>query len=137
MKRIQIIKNGIVTNQAELPEPAASEWLARHEGMKTFGTPKHTIRVEVKPAVLDEEGEELEAAEYEQQEVPGDYEVVIEDLTEEIEAQEKAEKARLERIETLKDRAKKIELKGTTIAQLRSELNEKLAEIAELLLEAR
>jgi hypothetical protein len=39
MKRIQIIKNNIVTNQAELPEPEASAWLEQGKREHWFGAP--------------------------------------------------------------------------------------------------
>jgi hypothetical protein len=121
MKRIQIIKHGTVTNEASFPtEEAANEWLARHEGMKTFGTPKHTIQVEVKPAVLDEDGNVIEEAEYEQQEVAGDYEVKIEDLTQQLELDAKVKKEQRDNLKAAANRVKAVDpSKLTTIAALR------------------
>jgi hypothetical protein len=114
MIRISINKNSQITNQGLFPTmEEAQAWLAKHEGMKSFGEPAQTIQqeVELSPAVLetqqvlvkeaelDEEGNELSPAEYEEQEVviqeavtemqevyiPGSYEVEILDVTSQLE----------------------------------------------------
>lgn len=50
-----------------------------------WGKPEHTIQVLVKEAVLDAEGNELEPAVYEDQVVPAEFDLVVEDITQEIE----------------------------------------------------
>jgi hypothetical protein len=114
MVQISIKKQEQITNQASFQSmEEAQAWLAHHEGMKSFGQPKQKIQqqVELSPAVLetqqvlvkeaelDEEGNELSPAEFEEQEVviqeavsemqevelPGDYEVVIEDISDKLE----------------------------------------------------
>ena len=92
MIQISIIKNAQVTNQASFPTmEEAQAWLSHHEGMKSFGEPAQTIQqqVELSPAVLDEEGNELSPAVTEMQEVhiPGSYEVEILDITSQLEQQ--------------------------------------------------
>jgi hypothetical protein len=118
MVQISIKKQEQITNQASFPTmEEAQAWISYHEGMKSFGQPKQVVQqqVELSPAVLetqqvlvkeaelDEEGNELSPAEFEEQEVviqeavsemqevelPGDYEVVIEDISAKLE-QEKS-----------------------------------------------
>jgi len=93
MIQISIKKQDVVTNQASFPtREEADQWLAYHEGMGSFGQKKQVLKqqVEVSPAVLGEDGEEISPAQFEEQEVelPG-YEVEIEDLSAKLE-QEKA-----------------------------------------------
>lgn len=47
MKRIQIVKNGTVTNQAELSALEADAWLARHLAKGTFGTDFEVIETDI------------------------------------------------------------------------------------------
>lgn len=94
MIRISINKNSQITNQASFPTmEEAQAWLAHHEGMRSFGQPKQIVQqqIELSPAVLDEEGNELSPAVTEMKEVElaGEYEVEIEDLSAKL-AQEKA-----------------------------------------------
>lgn len=108
MIQVSIKKQDQITNQASFPTmEEAQAWLAKHEGMKSFGQPKQIVQqqIELEPAViekqmilvkeaqLDEEGNELSPAEYEEQDVvikeavtemqevelAGEYEVEIED----------------------------------------------------------
>jgi hypothetical protein len=93
MIKISILKDGQLTNGGEFEtQELADAWLAKHEGLGTFGQKAGTreIQVEVAPAVINEDGTELVPALYETQieEVPG-YVVVIEDITAKLE-QEKA-----------------------------------------------
>jgi len=90
---VSIKKQDVITNQASFPtREEADQWLAQHEGMGSFGQKKQVLKqqVEVSPAVLGEDGEEISPAQFEEQEVelPG-YEVEIEDLSAKLE-QEKA-----------------------------------------------
>jgi predicted amino acid-binding ACT domain protein len=114
MIQISINKNSQITNQASFPTmEEAQAWLAHHEGMKSFGQPKQIVQqqIELEPAVLekqmvmikearlDEEGNELSPAEFEEQDVvikeavvemqevelAGDYEIIIEDISQQIE----------------------------------------------------
>jgi hypothetical protein len=111
---ISIIKNSVVTNQAQFEDmEKLNEWLSKHESMKTFGQPAYTTEqqielipavyetqsVLVKEAVVAEDGTELEPAQFEEQQVlvapavlgtqtaqvAGEYEVVIEDITAKLE----------------------------------------------------
>jgi hypothetical protein len=93
MIKISILKDGQLTNGGEFEtQELADAWLAKHEGLGTFGQKAGTreIQAEVSPVVLAEDGSELVPAVYETQieEVPG-YVVVIEDITAKLE-QEKA-----------------------------------------------
>lgn len=88
MKRANIIKNGQVTNQAEMPEEKLLEWLEVHKTMRTFGAEPYSYQKEVEPAVLAEDGSVVSPAKYETVEVPGEYELVIEDITKELEDQD-------------------------------------------------
>ncbi len=92
MIRISINKNSQVTNQASFPTmEEANAWLASHEGMGTFGQKAQTIQqqVEISPAVLDEEGNEIIPAQHEMQEIqiPG-YVVEIEDISAKLEQEQ-------------------------------------------------
>lgn len=85
---VSIKKDGQVTNQGSFDSmQAGQEWLAYHEGLKTFGQKAEVIQqqVETQPAVIDEQGVEISPAQYEMQEIsiPG-YEVEIEDKSAEL-----------------------------------------------------
>ena len=89
MIQISIKKQDQITNQASFPTmEEAQAWLSHHEGMKSFGQPKQIVQqqVELSPAVLDEEGNELSPAVMEMQEVhiPGSYEVEVLDISAEL-----------------------------------------------------
>jgi len=81
MKRISIIKGGTVTNQVELPEIEADEWLALHISTETFGKAAYSYEQEVEPAVYDGEGNIITPAVLETINVPAEYEVQEEDVT--------------------------------------------------------
>jgi hypothetical protein len=88
--QISIIKESQVTNQATFPTmEEAQAWLERHEGMKTFGEPAHTVQqqVEIFPAVVDEEGTEISPAQFEMQDfqIPATYQVEIVDISAQLE----------------------------------------------------
>lgn len=92
MIQVSIKRSEQITNQASFPTmEEAQAWLSHHEGMKSFGEPAQTIQqqVELSPAVIDEEGNELSPAVMEMQEVhiPGSYEVEILDITSQLEQQ--------------------------------------------------
>ena len=86
-KQEQITNQGLFSSMEE-----AQAWLAKHEGMKSFGQPKQIIQqqVELSPAVVAEDGSVLQEAVMGMQEVElaGEYEIVIEDLSAKL-AQEK------------------------------------------------
>ena len=93
MIKISIKKQEQITNQGLFPTmEEAQAWLAHHEGMKSFGQPKQIVQqqVEISPAVLDEEGNELSPAVTEMQEIElaGDYEVEILDVTSQLEQEQ-------------------------------------------------
>ena len=118
MFQVSIIKNEQVTNQATFPtREGLDTWLNFHLEHETFGKAeqpeiKETRSVLVKEselikeAVIDEEtGEEIEPAEYSdpvyedqefvvQEYVPAEYEVVIEDKTEEVNAHKQIAEAK-------------------------------------------
>lgn len=85
MIKISIIKNSQVTNVYTAIEAEATAWLARHEGMKSFGEPSQIVQqqVEISPAVIDAEGNEISPAQFEVQEIhiPSSYEVEVLDIT--------------------------------------------------------
>jgi hypothetical protein len=91
--QISIIRDSQITTQGLFPTmEEAQAWLAHHEGMKSFGQPKQIVQqqVEISPAVLDEEGNELSPAVTEMQEIElaGDYEVEILDVTSQLEQEQ-------------------------------------------------
>ena len=69
MIQVKIIRDSIVTNSCTAPEAEALAWLAKHEGMGTFGQKKETVerQVLIFPAVVDSEGLEISPAQYEAQ----------------------------------------------------------------------
>lgn len=98
MKRIKVVKNGAVTNQAEFEDP--TKWLEKHITKNTFGKPERwvtadqedvtqaieTRQVEVTPAVVDEQGQVIEPAVFvTEYKLAAEFEIVVEDLTQEIE----------------------------------------------------
>jgi len=90
MIQVSIKKQEQVTNKGLFPSmEEAQAWLAKHEGIKSFGQPKQIIQqqVELEPAVIAEDGSILQEAVVESKEVeiPADYEVVIEDLSAKLE----------------------------------------------------
>ena len=89
MKQINIIKNGQVTNSAQFPsQEEADTWLARHEGMGSFGQKKETVerQVLIFPAVVDSEGLEISPAQFEAQMVDLEgYTVEIIDISAQLE----------------------------------------------------
>lgn len=90
MKQVSIVKNGVITNQATFQtQDEADQWLASHEGMKTFGQPKQIVQqeIEVSPAVISQDGTEISPAvtELRDVEIAGDYEVEVIDITSQVE----------------------------------------------------
>lgn len=88
--QVSIKKQDQITNQAQFSSmEEAEQWLANHEGMKTFGQPKQIIQqqVELSPAVIAEDGSVLQEAVFEMQEVElaGEYEVEIVDISAQLE----------------------------------------------------
>lgn len=53
MKKISIQKNGVITNQVELPQVEADAWLSSHIAMGTFGAAAYSYESEVTPAVYE------------------------------------------------------------------------------------
>lgn len=117
--KYEVIKNGnVVHSGGASSEAEIHEQLKPYYDHKTFGNPeiselKELQDVLITPAVLDPEtGEEIEPAVYEQREVvvrphsPAEYEIVITDITEEIERQSKLE-ADISRGESIKSRCEK------------------------------
>lgn len=92
MIKIQIKKQDVVTNSAVFPSmEEAQAWLAKHEGMKSFGQPKQIVQqqIELSPAVIAEDGSVIQESVTEMQEVEiaGEYEVEIIDISAELEQQ--------------------------------------------------
>jgi hypothetical protein len=90
MFKVTVKKNGIMTHARDdfSSLEDAQAFIAKHESKKTFGEPAQTIQqqVELSPAVIDEEGNELSPAVTEMQEVhiPGSYEVEVLDISAEL-----------------------------------------------------
>lgn len=105
MKKISIIRNGQITNQAEFTnDELLNEWLNRETLNGSFGKPEHqvlvspeqTIQIE---AVFDEQGNELEPARTEVIEavyetVPSEFTIEIVDISSEIEREDKLKQIR-------------------------------------------
>lgn len=90
MISVSILKQGEVTNKGEFSSmEEAQAWLAKHEGLKSFGQPAQTVRqqIELSPAVIAEDGSVLQEAVTEIQEtvIPASYEVKIEDMSAKLE----------------------------------------------------
>jgi hypothetical protein len=87
MFKVTVKKNGVMTHARDdfssLEE--AQAFIAKQESKKTFGQPAQIIKtqVETSPAVLAEDGSVLQEAviEIQEQHIPSDYEIVIEDIT--------------------------------------------------------
>lgn len=179
MKRVKVIRKGIVTNQAELPTPfepnvTADVWIADCLAKGKFGKPERWVRegdediseaietreVEVYaaipaitemrevliPAVVDEAGVEIEPERTEMQEfevspaVPAvtvteyklkaEYEIVIEDLTQEIEAEEQKKSKKKKAKERLQNLDIKARLdKANTIAAVKVVLQDVIQDL--------
>ena len=70
--QVSIKKQDQITNQASFPTmEEAQAWLAKHEGMGTFGqkASSQTVQVEISPAVVDSEGVEISPAQFEEQQI--------------------------------------------------------------------
>ena len=114
MIQISIKKQEQITNQASFASSEeAQQWLSYHEGLKSFGEPARVVQqqVEISPAVVEKQsflikeaqfddlGNELSPAEYEErdiliqeavfemqeQQIPASYEIIIEDITAQVE----------------------------------------------------
>jgi hypothetical protein len=55
--QVTVSRNSQVTNQADFPSmEEAQAWVASHEGMGSFGSPRYAMQsVEIVPAVIDEQ----------------------------------------------------------------------------------
>lgn len=100
MIQISIKKQEQITNQGLFSSmEEAQAWLAKHEGMKSFGQPKQVVQqqIEISPAIIAEDGSVLQEAMVEMKEVelPSDYEIIIQDLSAKLE-QEKINQEALE-----------------------------------------
>jgi hypothetical protein len=127
MKRIKIIRNGVVTNQAELPNEEADSWLASCLAKNKFGLPERWVNgfelsEEQKLAAIETRisvgslGEEI--TEYK---LAAEYTIVEEDMTAEIEKQI----AKDERLQALKDKHKAMKNSDLdTIVELRQAILE-------------
>jgi hypothetical protein len=119
MIRVKIIKNGIQTHGAQFSTQAeADAWIAEGSAQQWWGKPAYTEVVQpriteqrevvITPEVRDEEGNVITPAVTEMQEIvvspetriehPAEFEVQIEDITAEIEAQRKLEIRRQKRL---------------------------------------
>jgi hypothetical protein len=119
MLRVNIIKNGQVTHLGEFNTQAeADAWIAEGTAQQWWGKPAYTEVVQpriteqqevvITPEVRDEEGNVITPAVTEMQEIvvspettiehPAEFEVVIEDITAEIEAQKRLETRRQKRL---------------------------------------
>lgn len=86
MIQVSVKRNGQLTNQASFSTIQEAEaFISYHEGIKSFGQPAQIIKtqVETSPAVLAEDGSVIQEAviEIQEQHIPSDYEIVIEDIT--------------------------------------------------------
>lgn len=91
MFQVSIKKQNIITNQAIFAtQELADAWLAKEVANKSYGMPERTI---VTPAVLDEQGNEISPESSEV--IPSEYEVIIEDVTVQVQA-EAAKQARIQ-----------------------------------------
>lgn len=118
MKRIKILKQGKVTNQAELPIERASEWLEQEITNGSFGKPERWT-----PEALctpDELAKSLGTREVDgpigsdakviEHHLPAEFQVVEEDMTAELAEKEAKEKAKKDLHDELKQ-LKKNDLK--------------------------
>lgn len=92
MIQILIRKDGIIVDQpCFLSEEAAQAWLQRLVQSKDHGEPAWTESVLSVPAIIDENGELLSPAQYENIQHPAEYEVLWQDITEQVEQKEAQE----------------------------------------------
>lgn len=84
MKQATILKNNVVSHLGQFEtEQELNAWLEKHIAKNTFGLPER--QVEVVPAVFDEQGNEVSPAQFET--LPAEYEIVIEDISAQVEQQ--------------------------------------------------
>ena len=118
MKKIDIIRGGVVTNSASFEtEELLNEWLATHEAMGTFGALEVRGDVEVSPAEYEEQDVVTQEESHDEDGVvipqitekrlvkvkdavienqvitPADYQVIIIDLTHELEVESQTKEA--------------------------------------------
>jgi hypothetical protein len=132
MKRIKIIINGVVTNQAELQAVEADAWLSSCLAKNKFGLPERWLRVQPDGNIPGEDisqaidtrtfPSEFEGdAEIVEKKFAAQYEIVEEDMTEEI----NAKIAKQERMQALKDKHKAMKNNDLdTIVELRQAIME-------------
>lgn len=111
MQRLQIKKNGELTNQADFPtREELDAWVKKHQDMGTFGKPERyePQEIVIQPLVLDEDGNILqeEIREIRNVLVPSEWVYEYSDLTEDFKNQELKKSIRKDakaRIKALKD----------------------------------
>lgn len=95
MLKISITKNSTITHSAKFEtQEMLEQWLAKHEKIGTFGTPAHTVQLELTPAIIGENGEVIQEATFEEVNVPADYTYEIIDISAQIQAQKNSADAR-------------------------------------------
>lgn len=131
MKKISIIKNGVITNQAEFnTDELLNEWL--DNGVKNcyFGNPERNlidypsspVSEELKAiAISTEIVTDLDGNEFTSYKIPAEYTVEIEDITQEIEEKKSKEEKRKKDRRDRFDQLKKLDWsKIDTIAELKA-----------------
>ena len=148
MKRIKIIRKGVVTNGGEGEDSEMDAWLASCLSKNKFGKPERWVRegdedisaaletreVELEPAILDEQGNVITPAvmvtEYK---LAAQFTVVEEDMTAEV----AKETARLAAIKAAQDRIDAIDIPQkfagvTTLAAMKLVIQEIMSDIVAL-----
>jgi archaellum component FlaD/FlaE len=144
MKNV-IIKNrqGIQTHGARLENPA--EWITQGIAANWWGKPERWVRegdeditaaietreVEITPAILDDEGQEITPAEtVTEYKLAAEYTIEVEDITAEIEAEKAKEQEKAQADERLAKADVRAKIAAaTTIAQLKTVLLEVLPDL--------
>jgi hypothetical protein len=122
MKRIKIIKQGIVTNQAEGIDAEVDVWLASCLSKNTFGKPERWIDESI--ATDEEKAAKLDTRVIEgdfprvEIKLPAEYTINVEDMTAEISAKQ----SRIDILRALIIQVRDFDIDGATTAQLKNYL---------------
>ena len=91
MIKVTISKQNVITNQGTFKtQEEANSWVAFHESQESFGKPQHETQVlvsEAIPEVKDEDGnvvQEAVEAVYETKVIPAEYEIEVENITQQV-----------------------------------------------------
>lgn len=129
MKKISIIRNGQITNQATFAnDELLNEWLNRETLNLSFGyperdlvdTPTNPVSEELKAIAISSEQVTIDGIEYTSYKIPSEFSYEIEDISEEVKAKKEKEDKKLKDRKDRLDQLKKLDWsKINSIAELK------------------